>query len=160
MIHTSGCLNIQVKEGEPNNNKVTTNNEGKSLTPLYGTAAIVMPSSSQPQEPIPKAPSCGATTPPTSNLHKRQGDTTRQYSRRVSFSPEVRIREIPRAQPRRNNELSSESYLYIMLFSVAIAIAVFSLVPAHPSLSPHSLTGGEILQRAESMLSSQYDVEL
>ena len=59
------------KEEVPNNNKVTTNNEGKSLTPLYGTAAIVMPSSSQPQEPIPKAPSCGATTPPTSNLHKR-----------------------------------------------------------------------------------------
>jgi hypothetical protein len=58
---------------------------------------------------------------------------------------------------------SSEKYLYLMLFAVAIIIAFCSLLPApHPSLSvPIShMTAGEMIQRADTMLKSQWEVEL
>jgi len=94
-----------------------------------------------------------ATTPQRANLSQ-----TRKLSKRVSFSPDIKIREIPRRR-RQVYELSSEMYLYIMLFTVAIVIAVFSFMPPpHPKLSPVSC--GEMFLRAEKMLSSQWDVEL
>lgn len=81
--------------------------------------------------------------------------------RSVSFSPDVKVREIPRHF---NSEMSSsEKYLYLMLFTVAIIIAFCSLLPApHPSLSvPIShMTAGEMIQRADTMLKSQWEVEL
>jgi len=81
-----------------------------------------------------------------------------QLERRVSFNPEVTIKEIPRRQ---EAVMSSEKYLYCMLFTVGIAIAVFSLLPTHPSLSPiTSMTREEIIHRADYLLSSQWDVEL
>ena len=94
-----------------------------------------------------------ATTPQRTNLSQN-----RKLSKRVSFSPDIKIREIPRRR-RQVYELSSEMYLYIMLFLVAIVIAVFSFMPPpHPNLSPVSC--GEMFLRAEKMLSSQWDVEL
>jgi len=94
-----------------------------------------------------------ATTPQRSNLSQN-----RKLSKRVSFSPDIKIREIPRRRCQ-VCELSSEMYLYIMLFTVAIVIAVFSFMPPpHPKLSPVSC--GEMFLRAEKMLSSQWDVEL
>mmetsp|Transcript_35913 Transcript_35913/g.75612 ORF Transcript_35913/g.75612 Transcript_35913/m.75612 type:complete len:923 (+) Transcript_35913:175-2943(+) len=57
--------------------------------------------------------------------------------------------------------LSVESYLYVMLFIVAVAIAVFSFLPPPPlNLSKGMMTAGDIYERAESLLSSQWDVEL
>jgi len=94
-----------------------------------------------------------ATTPLRGNLSQ-----SRKLSKRVSFSPDIKIREIPRGR-RQVYELSSEMYLYIMLFTLAIVIAVFSFMPPpHPTLSPVSC--GEMFLRAEKMLSSQWDVEL
>ena len=82
-------------------------------------------------------------------------EETRPPTKRVSFSPEVC--ELPKEQPQRRHDVT----LYIMLLAVAIAIAVFSLIPLHPSLSPiYSMTRDDILRRAESILSSQWDVEL
>jgi hypothetical protein len=44
---------------------------------------------------------------------------------------------------------------------VAIVIVIFSLMPANPSLSPiHSMDRVDIFQRADTILSSQWDVEL
>ncbi|KAL3807147.1 hypothetical protein ACHAXA_011771 [Cyclostephanos tholiformis] len=111
-------------------------------------------------------------TPPRSDLHNDQSRCTalrrqRDFSsrRHVSFSSEVEVCNIP---PRpaatvqtQADELSFEGYLYIMLIAVAIAIAVFSLVPAHPSLSPlHSKVRGDIFQLTDNLLKSQWDVEL
>ncbi|KAL3796781.1 hypothetical protein HJC23_010928 [Cyclotella cryptica] len=82
-----------------------------------------------------------------------------QLERRVSFNPEVTIKEIPRR--RQEAAISSEKFLYCMLLTVGIAIAVFSLLPTHPSLSPiTTMTREEILHRADYLLSSQWDVEL
>lgn len=85
----------------------------------------------------------------------------RERRRSVSFSPDVRIREIPRQV---NSEMSSsEKYLYLMLFTVAIIITFCSLLPApHPSLSVPitDLTAGEMIQRADTILNSQWEVEL
>jgi hypothetical protein len=81
-----------------------------------------------------------------------------QLERRVSFNPEVTIKEIPRRQ---EAVMSSEKYLNFMLFTVGIAIAVFSFLPTHPSLSPiTSMTREEIIHRTDYLLSSQWDVEL
>lgn len=78
--------------------------------------------------------------------------------RRVSFSPDINVREVPRQQP---NAVSSEKYIFIMLLAVGIAIAAFSYFPAHPTLSPiTSMTTSEILHRADTLLNSQWDVEL
>lgn len=81
--------------------------------------------------------------------------------RSVSFSPQVKVREIPRQV---NSEMSStEKYLYLMLFTVAIVITFCSLLPApHPSLSvaTSDLTAGELIQRADTILKSQWEVEL
>ena len=129
-------------------------------------------------------PTANAPTPPRSNLHRdrRQYDlhttnTTSNteeetkpqqlLSRRVSFCNEVKVRRIPWTQSARQqcHELTSsssfESYLYFMLFTVAIVIGIFSLMPANPSLSPiHSMDRVDIFQRADTILSSQWDVEL
>lgn len=108
-----------------------------------------------------------AITPPMSNLCKERPtslvkkESRRAIERRVSFHSQVQVREIPRVTAKRHQEISSESYLYIMLFAVAIAIAVFSVMPAHPSLSPmYPITREDVMHRAGSMLSSQWDVEL
>ena len=82
-----------------------------------------------------------------------------QLERRVSFNPEVQVKEIPRREV--NDGYSSERHFYFMLLMVGMLIAVFSFFPAHPSLSPiASMTRKEVLRRADSMLSSQWDVEL
>lgn len=82
-----------------------------------------------------------------------------QLKRRVSFNPEVKVKEIPRQEVK--DQFSSERYLYFMLFTVGIVIAIFSFLPAHPSLSPiASMTRTEVFRRADSILSSQFDVEL
>ena len=87
--------------------------------------------------------------------------TLNRKRRSVSFSPDVRIREIPKQV---NSEMSSsEKYLYLMLFTVAIIITFCSLLPApHPSLSVPitDLTAGEMIQRADTILKSQWEVEL
>jgi hypothetical protein len=91
-----------------------------------------------------------------SSLAKQQKPP--QLKRRVSFNPEVTVKEIPRRQV---GAISSEKYLYFMLLIVGIAITFFSLLPAHPSLSPvASMSRQEIIHRADSLLSSQWDVEL
>ncbi|KAL3757101.1 hypothetical protein ACHAWU_002940 [Discostella pseudostelligera] len=121
-------------------------------------------------------PTASAPTPPRSNLHRdrrRHDDLvtnntniedTKQLSRRVSFCNEVKVRRIPywtQSAKQQCHELSSESYLYFMLFAVAIVIVIFSLMPANPSLSPiHSMDRVDIFQRADTILSSQWDVEL
>ncbi|KAL3783702.1 hypothetical protein ACHAW5_005187 [Stephanodiscus triporus] len=109
-------------------------------------------------------------TPTRSNLHHDQsrctlrGEKNLSSRRRVSFSPEVEVCNITPGHAattgqKRVHELSFEGYLYIMLLAVAVAIAVFSLVPAHPSLSPvHSR--GDIFRLTENLLNSQWDVEL
>lgn len=86
---------------------------------------------------------------------RRSVETKSKASRRVSFSPEVKVREIPR-------QTSSERHLYLMLLIVAIVIAFCSLLPApHPSLSvPISDMPGEMIQRADNILKSQFEVEL
>lgn len=126
------------------------------------------------EEVSPAHDDADAITPPRGNLHrdrsarrhrrslisKRENDKKSPSGRTVSFSPVVDVCRIPR-KARRKESLSSEGYVYIMLFAVAIAIAAFSFLPAHPSLSPiYTMTRGEILSRAENMLSSQWDVEL
>jgi len=107
-----------------------------------------------PQVPLPTSPPLDhEATPQRGNLSQN-----RKLSKRVSFSPDIKIREIPRGR-RQVYELSSEMYLYIMLFTLAIVIAVFSFMPPpHPKLSPVSC--GEMFLRAEKMLSSQWDEEL
>jgi hypothetical protein len=108
--------------------------------------------------------SATADTPVIQNLFRDRKDPLEdiprpQLERRVSFNPEVTVKEIPRRQA--NDHLSSEKYLYFMLLAVGIMIAVFSFFPAHPSLSPiASVTKKEALRRADSILSSQWDVEL
>ena len=105
-----------------------------------------------------------AGTPLIQNIRREHavsmGDMPRsQLERRVSFNPEVQVKEIPRREV--NNGYSSERSLYFMLLLVGMLIAMFSLFPAHPSLSPiASMTRKEVLRRADSMLSSQWDVEL
>ena len=83
----------------------------------------------------------------------------------MSFSPEVEVCDIMLGHAAtgciRVHELLFEGYLYMMLLAVAVAIAVFSLVPAHPSLSPvHSMARGDIFRLTENLLNSQWDVEL
>eukprot|EP00579_Thalassiosira_antarctica_P031410 CAMPEP_0202029024 /NCGR_PEP_ID=MMETSP0905-20130828/63757_1 /ASSEMBLY_ACC=CAM_ASM_000554 /TAXON_ID=420261 /ORGANISM="Thalassiosira antarctica, Strain CCMP982" /LENGTH=827 /DNA_ID=CAMNT_0048592761 /DNA_START=118 /DNA_END=2602 /DNA_ORIENTATION=- len=147
---------------------------GEAPSPLHVSTTIVMPG---PEELVSRnlalsdfsdyVSSTGAT-PQRSNLYHDRCqsliENEHKLRRRVSFSPEVEIREIPtREEPLKANHEQHESYLYIMLFTVAIAIIVFSLMPpAHPSLSPvyNTMTRGDIFQRAESILSSQWDVEL
>ena len=104
----------------------------------------------------------GSATQPTSNICRHgqhptiMAEEETEPPKRVSFSPEVC--ELPKGQPHQRRH---DVTLYIMLLAVAIAIAVFSLIPLHPSLSPiYSMTRDDILRRAESILSSQWDVEL
>ena len=111
-------------------------------------------------------------TSPRSNLRNDRnhrtaprGEQELPSRRHVSFSPKVEICSIPPAPAatyqRRADELSFEGYLYIMLIALAIAIAVFSLFPAHPSLSPlHFTARGDIFQFTVNLLKSQWDVEL
>lgn len=145
----------------------------EASSPLHFSTAIIMPGPEEivsrnlaPSDYSDYVSSTGAT-PQRSNLYHDRCqsliENEPKLQRRVSFSPEVEIREIPtRGEPKANHE-QHESYLYIMLFTVAITIIVFSLMPtAHPSLSPvyNTMTRGDIFQRAESILSSQWDVEL
>lgn len=108
--------------------------------------------SALPQQPQELGEISQAATPRPTMTRKR---------RSVSFSPQVKVREIPRQV---NSELSStEKYLYLMLFTVAIVITFCSLLPApHPSLSvaTSDLTAGELIQRADTILKSQWEVEL
>ena len=141
-----------------------------ALSPLHELVAEVM---AGPDTSLPTADtksenyvSPTSSTPPRSNLyqdrHQQQSivKSEMKLSRRVSFSPDIKVREIP-STTRQHDELSPEMYLYIMLFFVAVAIAMFSFMPAHPTLSPvYSMTRGEMLERAEKMLSSQWDLEL
>lgn len=107
----------------------------------------------QPQEFGDISSSSQVTTPKPTITRKR---------RSVSFSPQVKVREIPTQEV--NSEMSSsEKYLYLMLFTVAIVITFCSLLPApHPSLSvaTSDLTAGELIQRADTILKSQWEVEL
>ena len=94
-----------------------------------------------------------------------RGEKEQSPRRHVSFSPNVEVCDItprhPASGQKRVDEVSFEVYLYVMLLAVAVAITVFSLVPAHPSLSPvHSTARGGILQLTENLLNSQWDVEL
>jgi hypothetical protein len=93
---------------------------------------------------------------PRGGLKRRRSvERKSKASRRVSFSPEVKVREIPR-------QTNSERHLYLMLLTVAIVIAFCSLLPApHPSLSvPISDMPGEMFQRADNILKSEWEVEL
>ena len=94
---------------------------------------------------------------PRGGLKRRRSvERKSKASRRVSFSPEVKVREIPR-------QTNSERHLYLMLLTVAIVIAFCSLLPApHPSLSVPitDMTAGEMIQRADNILKSQFEVEL
>eukprot|EP00577_Skeletonema_sp_RCC1716_P006906 CAMPEP_0113385086 /NCGR_PEP_ID=MMETSP0013_2-20120614/7272_1 /TAXON_ID=2843 ORGANISM="Skeletonema costatum, Strain 1716" /NCGR_SAMPLE_ID=MMETSP0013_2 /ASSEMBLY_ACC=CAM_ASM_000158 /LENGTH=566 /DNA_ID=CAMNT_0000267805 /DNA_START=65 /DNA_END=1765 /DNA_ORIENTATION=- /assembly_acc=CAM_ASM_000158 len=116
-------------------------------------ADIESPPPQQPQELGQISSSSNATSSPSRTITRKR--------RSVSFSPQVKVREIPRQV---NSEMSSsEKYLYLMLFTVAIVITFCSLLPApHPSLSvPISdLTAGEMIQRADTILKSQWEVEL
>eukprot|EP00984_Skeletonema_dohrnii_P013799 scaffold5751_cov115-Skeletonema_dohrnii-CCMP3373.AAC.4 len=116
-------------------------------------ADIESPPPQQPQELGEILSSPNATSSPSRTITRKR--------RSVSFSPQVKVREIPRQV---NSEMSSsEKYLYLMLFTVAIVITFCSLLPApHPSLSvPISdLTAGEMIQRADTILKSQWEVEL
>uniref|UniRef100_A0A7S2M8V3 Transmembrane protein n=1 Tax=Skeletonema marinoi TaxID=267567 RepID=A0A7S2M8V3_9STRA len=116
-------------------------------------ADIESPPPQQPQELGEILSSSNATSSPSRTITRKR--------RSVSFSPQVKVREIPRQV---NSEMSSsEKYLYLMLFTVAIVITFCSLLPApHPSLSvPISdLTAGEMIQRADTILKSQWEVEL
>ena len=105
--------------------------------------------------------SATADTPLITNVFRAQAEDTPRppLERRVSFNPEVKVKEIPRREMR--DQFSSERYLYFMLALVGIVVIVFSFFPAHPSLSPiASMTRKEVLRRADSILSSQFDVEL
>ncbi|KAL3791957.1 hypothetical protein ACHAWO_009472 [Cyclotella atomus] len=108
--------------------------------------------------------SATADTPLIKNLFRycktRYGDDPRpKLERRVSFNPEVKVKEIPRREV--DDQFSSEKYLYFMLFLVGVVIAVFSFLPVHPSLSPiASMTRKEVLRRADTLLNAQWDVEL
>ena len=96
------------------------------------------------------------TTPKSSVKRRRSVERNSKAKRRVSFSPEVKVREIPL-------QINSERHLYLMLLTVAIVITFCSLLPApHPSLSvPISdMTAGEMIQRADNILKSQWEVEL
>ena len=124
-----------------------------SLTPeVYADTDIESPLPQQPQDLFAISSGSIVTTPDVTVSRKR---------RRVSFSPDVKVLEIPRQV---NSEISStEKYLYLMLFTVAVVITFCSLLPApHPSLSvPISdLTAGEMIQRADTILKSQWEVEL
>ena len=94
---------------------------------------------------------------PRGGLKRRRSvERKSKASRRVSFSPEVKVREIPR-------QTSSERHLYLMLLTVAIVIAFCSLLPApHPSLSVPitDMTAGEMIQGVDNILMSQFEVEL
>ena len=142
-----------------------------ALSPLHELVAEVMagPDTSLPTTDMKSENDVSPTsaTPPRSNLHQdRQQQQSivkskMKLSRRVSFSPDIKVREIPSTTRKQHDELSPEMYLYIMLFFVAVAIAMFSFMPAHPTLSPvYSMTRGEMLERAERMLSSQWELEL
>ena len=142
-----------------------------ALSPLHELVAEVMagPDTSLPTTDTTKSENCvspTSATPPRGNLYQDRYQqqsivkSEMKLSRRVSFSPDIKVREIP-STTRQHDELSPEMYLYIMLFFVAVAIAMFSFIPAHPTLSPvYSMTRGEMLERAEKMLSSQWDLEL
>ena len=107
--------------------------------------------------------------------------------RRVSFSPDVKVHEIPLVPPSnataqmqrqyyharsgatrsygKSQQLSpEENFLYAMLLVVAVAVMLFSLMPNpaadYPDLSLAVITKGDIYQRADSMLRSQFEVEL
>ena len=99
-------------------------------------------------------PSTDDVTPPRSNVCRNR--------RRVSFCAQVQVKEIPQAPPPDKQELSFESYLYVMLLGIAGLILLFSLLPAHPSLSPTlaTVTRDEVLERAEALLNGHWEVEL
>ncbi len=119
-------------------------------------------------------PAASAPTPPGNLRQERRhlnnlaksatSKATKQLSRRVSFCGVVRVRRIPWTQSTKqqcDEKSSSECYLYFMLFTLAIVIGIFSLMPANPSLSPiHSMDRVDIFQRADAILTSQWDVEL
>jgi len=174
---TSEGYDVEAPFGGENchqDDSLKVHNVTEASSPLHVSTTIVMPG---PEEVVSRnlamsdfsdyVSSTGAT-PQRSNLYHDRCqsliENEHKLRRRVSFSPEVEIREIPtREEPLKANHEQHESYLYIMLFTVAIAIIVFSLMPpAHPSLSPvyNTMTRGDIFQRAESILSSQWDVEL
>lgn len=107
--------------------------------------------------------SATADTPLMKNLFqgktRLEEDSRPKLERRVSFNPEVKVKEIPRREV--NDQFSSEKYLYFMLLLMGVVIAVFSFLPVHPSLSPiASMTRKEVLRRADTLLNSQWDVEL
>ena len=99
-------------------------------------------------------PSNDDVTPPRSNVCRNR--------RRVSFCAQVQVKEIPKAPSPCKQEISFESYLYVMLLGIAGLILLFSLLPAHPSLSPTlaTVTKDEMLERAEALLNGHWEVEL
>ncbi len=120
-------------------------------------------------------PTASVPTPPRGDLRRERrhlndlakstySEPTKQLSRRVSFCKEVKVRRIPWTQSTKQqcHEISSsECYLYFMLLTLAIVIGIFSLMPANPCLSPiHSMDRVVIFQRADTILRSQWDVEL
>jgi len=126
---------------------------------------IEAPSPSASVQPLPTPTDSAPTTPLRSNrFQDRQpsclveGET--KLSKRVSFSSNIKVNEIPRQSHQHDDDTSSEMYLYVMLFLVAIAIVVFSCMPTNPSLSPMYSAKEEIFERAEKMLTSTWDVEL
>ena len=136
-----------------------------SISPLTSEAyADIESPPSQPQE-FAEISSSNVTYPatnatPTSNVRRRCLERETKASRCVSFSPVVKVLEVPRQI---NSEMSSEKYLYLMLMAVAIVITFCALLPApHPSLSvPISdMTAVKMIQRASTILNSQWEVEL
>jgi len=99
-------------------------------------------------------PSTDDVTPPRSNICRNR--------RRVSFCAQVQVKEIPKDPSPDKQELSFESYLYVMLLGIAGLILIFSLLPAHPSLSPTlaTVTKDEMFERAEALLNGHWEVEL
>ena len=93
------------------------------------------------------------------NMDSIDVTSTPQLKRQVTFNPQVTVQEIPSRQM--NHHVSSEKYILLMLATVGILIAIISFFPAHPSLSPiASVSRKEVLRRADSILNSQWDVEL
>ena len=159
IIHEPQARHVEVEGHIDASFQAHSNDEGpissessiSSLTSeMYVDAVSSIPQS---QEEGQILPICNATLPTRS--------MTRKKKRSVSFSPQVRVREIPRQV---NSEMSpSEKYLYLMLLTVAVVITFCSLLPTpHPSLSVPiaDLTAGEMIQRADTILSSQWEVEL
>ena len=93
------------------------------------------------------------------NIDSIDVSPTPQLKRQVTFNPQVTVQEIPSRQM--NHHVSTEKYILRMLATVGILIAIISFFPAHPSLSPiASVSRTEVLRRADSILNSQWDVEL